>query len=153
MGTPEQKERFLGPLPRARPPALGLVRDDRAGRGLRRRRDPHQLRDATATHWVLDGDKSFAANASRADWIVVWATVDPAPGRAGHRAFVVERGTPGLGDFKIEKKMGLKAYESTSFTLRDCRVPAANLLGGEEHYASRAPASRARCSRSTRRGR
>ena len=34
--------------------------------------------------------------------------------------------------------MGLKAYESTSFTLRGCRVPAANLLGGEEHYARRA---------------
>ena len=31
------------------------------------------------------------------DWIVVWATVDPALGRGGHRAFVVERGTPGLG--------------------------------------------------------
>ena len=30
--------------------------------------------------------------------------------------------------------MGLKAYESTSFTLQDCRVPAANLLGGEERY-------------------
>jgi acyl-CoA dehydrogenase len=34
--------------------------------------------------------------------------------------------------------MGLKAYESTSFTLQDCRVPAANLLGGEERYAERA---------------
>jgi acyl-CoA dehydrogenase len=34
--------------------------------------------------------------------------------------------------------MGIKAYESTSFTLRDCRVPAANLLGGEEHYSRRA---------------
>ena len=89
-------------------------------------------------HWILDGDKSFAANASRADWIIVWATVDATQGRAGHRAFVVEQGTPGLGDFKIEKKMGLKAYESTSFTLRACRVPAANLLGGEGRYARRA---------------
>ena len=32
--------------------------------------------------------------------------------------------------------MGLKAYESTSFTLQDCRVPAANLLGGEERNES-----------------
>jgi acyl-CoA dehydrogenase len=30
--------------------------------------------------------------------------------------------------------MGLKAYESTSFTLQDCRVPAANLLGGEARF-------------------
>jgi acyl-CoA dehydrogenase len=88
--------------------------------------------------WVLNGEKSFAANASRADWIVVFATVDASLGREGHRAFVVERDTPGLGDFKIEKKMGLKAYESTSFTLQDCRVPAANLLGGAQRREQRA---------------
>src|SRR5207247_10204075 len=39
---------------------------------------------------------------------------------------------------RYEHKMGLIAYESSSFTLRDCRVPAANLLGGERHYAERA---------------
>src|SRR6266436_4398652 len=72
------------------------------------------------------------------DWIVVWATVDRAAGRAGHRAFIVERGRPGLEDMRYEHKMGLIAYESSSFTLRDCRVPAANLLGGERHYAERA---------------
>ncbi|WP_253207106.1 acyl-CoA dehydrogenase family protein [Verticiella alkaliphila] len=33
--------------------------------------------------------------------------------------------------------MGLKAYESTSFFLEDCRVPAENLLGGEAHYTQR----------------
>ena len=50
----------------------------------------------------------------------------------------MEQGTPGLGGFKIEKKMGLKAYESTSFTLEDCWVPAENLLGGEERYERKA---------------
>ena len=46
--------------------------------------------------------------------------------------------------------MGLKAYESTSFSLDDCRVPAANLLGGEARYANRREGFRARCARSTR---
>ena len=41
--------------------------------------------------WVLNGAKAFSSNSPRADWIVVYATVDPALGRAGHRAFVVER--------------------------------------------------------------
>ncbi|MDX1650559.1 MAG: acyl-CoA dehydrogenase family protein, partial [Myxococcota bacterium] len=59
-------------------------------------------------------------------------TLDPARGREAQRAFFVEHGTPGLGGFRIEKKMGLRAYESTSFTLQDCRVPADRLLGGEE---------------------
>ena len=135
MGTPVQKERFLAPFRTPDRPRWASFAMTEPGAGS----DVAGIR-TSARHdgngWVLNGDKSFAANASRADWIVVWATVDPTLGRAGHRAFVVERGTPGLGDFKIEKKMGLKAYESTSFTLRDCRVPDGNLLGGEAHYAA-----------------
>jgi acyl-CoA dehydrogenase len=137
MGTDEQKRRFLGPFLAPERPRWGSFAMTEPGAGsdvaaiqTRARRD--------GDHFVLDGEKSFAANASRADWIVVWATVDASLGRAGHRAFVVERGTPGLGAFKIEKKMGLKAYESTSFRLSACRVPAANLIGGEGHYAARA---------------
>src|SRR5262249_31054449 len=61
----------------------------------------------TGDDWVLSGAKTFISNAIRADWIVVWATVDPGAGRAGHRAFVVERGTPGLEDMRAEHKMGL----------------------------------------------
>jgi acyl-CoA dehydrogenase len=137
MGTPEQKERFLAPFRAPDRPRWGSFAMTEPGAGS----DVAAIRTTCrrdGDDFVLDGDKSFAANASRADWIVVWATVDPAQGRAGHRAFVVERGTPGLGDFHVEKKMGLKAYESTSFTLRGCRVRAANLLGGNEHYARKA---------------
>jgi acyl-CoA dehydrogenase len=137
MGTLEQKRRFLGPFVNPDRPRWGSFAMTEPGAGS----DVAGIRASARRDgdaWVLNGDKSFAANASRADWIVVWATVDPALGREGHRAFVVERGTQGLGDFQIERKMGLKGYESTSFTLRDCRVPAANLIGGEEHYARRA---------------
>ncbi|MDH5672509.1 MAG: acyl-CoA dehydrogenase family protein [Myxococcales bacterium] len=129
-GTPEQKLRFLGPfLEPDRPrwacfamtePGAG---SDAAAIATRARRDGNT--------WVLDGSKCFIGNASRADWILVQATVDPERGRAGQRAFFVESGTPGLSNFKIEKKSGLKAYESTSFSLEECRVPADNLLGGE----------------------
>jgi acyl-CoA dehydrogenase len=137
MGTEAQKRRFLGPFLAPERPRWGSFAMTEPGAGS----DVAAIRTrakADGDVYVLDGEKSFAANASRADWIVVWATVDASLGRGGHRAFVVERGTPGLGDFKVEKKMGLKAYESTSFTLSGCRVPVANLLGGEGHYAARA---------------
>jgi acyl-CoA dehydrogenase len=137
MGTPDQKRRFLGPFVKPSRPRWGSFAmtepgagSDVAGIQARARKD--------GAHWVLNGAKSFAANASRADWIVVFATVDPSLGREGHRTFVVERGTPGLENFQVERKMGLKAYESTSFVMQDCRVPGENLLGGEEHYAQRA---------------
>ena len=137
MGTPDQKQRFLGPFLEPDRPRWGSFAMTEPGAGS----DVAGIRTSArkdGDDWILNGAKSFAANASRADWIVVWATVDPSLGREGHRAFVVERDTPGLGDFVVERKMGLKAYESTSFTLRDCRVPAANLIGGEDHYARRA---------------
>lgn len=137
MGTDEQKERFLGPFREPDRPRWGsfAMTEPGAGSDVAGIRT-HARRDGEA--WVLNGDKSFAGNASRADWIVVWATLDPALGREGHRAFVVERRTPGLGEFVVERKMGLKGYESTSFALRECRVSAANLLGGEGYYARRA---------------
>ncbi len=137
MGTGDQKRRFLGPFVEPDRPRWGSFAMTEPGAGsdvaaiaMSARKDGND--------WILNGAKSFAANASRADWIVVWATIDPSQGREGHRAFVVERGMPGLADFQVERKMGLKAYESTSFTLADCRVPGANLIGGEEHYAQRA---------------
>jgi acyl-CoA dehydrogenase len=137
MGTAEQKRRFLGPFVEPDRPRWGSFAMTEPGAGS----DVAAIRTSArkdGRDWVLNGAKSFAANASRADWIVVFATVDPALGRDGHRAFVVERGTPGLENFVVEHKMGLKAYESTSFTLESCRVPEENLLGGEEHYARRA---------------
>jgi acyl-CoA dehydrogenase len=137
MGTDEQKERFLARFRQPDRPRWGSFAMTEPGAGS----DVAAIRTSCkpdGADWILDGDKSFAANASRADWIVVWATADASQGRGGHRAFIVELGTPGLGDFKIEKKMGLKAYESTSFTLRNCRVPDSNLLGGKEQYARRA---------------
>jgi acyl-CoA dehydrogenase len=137
LGTQEQKERFLGPFLEPDRPRWACFAMTEPGAGsdaaaiqTRARRD--------GDHWILNGAKCFIGNASRADWILVQATLDPSRGRAAQRAFFVEQGTPGLGGFKIEKKMGLKAYESTSFTLEECRVPAANLLGGEERYQERA---------------
>ncbi len=136
-GTEAQKERFLGPFLAPERPRWACFAMTEPGAGS----DAAAIRTLARRDgdgWLLNGAKCFIGNASRADWILVQATLDPAKGRAAQRAFFVERGTPGLGGFRIEKKMGLKAYESTSFVLEDCRVPAANLLGGEERYERRA---------------
>jgi acyl-CoA dehydrogenase len=137
MGTDEQKERFLGPfreLDRPRWACFAMTEpscgSDAAAIATTARKD--------GDHWILNGAKCFIGNASRSDWILVQASLDPGKGREAQRAFFVERDTPGLGGFRIEKKMGLKAYESTSFTLQDCRIPGANLLGGEARYQQRA---------------
>jgi acyl-CoA dehydrogenase len=135
-GTPEQRDRFLKPFTdhsRAHWGAMALTEpgagSDVARIVTRARRDGEE--------WVLTGSKMFSSNSARADWVVVWATVDPALGRDGHRAFVVERDLPGFELLRIEHKMGSRGYETASFALDDVRVPADHLLGGEESYASR----------------
>lgn len=138
MGTPEQKERFLEPFrDREGPPrwaAFGMT-EPGAGSDVARIAT-HCRRDGDS--WVLSGTKMFSSNSRRADWVVVFATTDPAAGRAGHRAFVVEAGTPGFEVIRDERKMGVRAYETCTFVLEDAVVPAANLLGGERHYEERA---------------
>ena len=138
-GTPEQKARFLGmfgdvitggPLKWG---AYGLTEpgagSDVAGIRTTCRKD--------GKHWVLNGRKCYITNGGRAIWTVIFATVDASLGRAGHRAFVVEKGTPGFEVGKIEEKMGLRANETAELVLEDCRVPEENLLGGEDAYVSK----------------
>jgi acyl-CoA dehydrogenase len=137
MGTEDQKERYLSPFIKLDKPRWGAfaMTEPAAGSDVASIQT-RSIKDGD--DWVLIGNKSFSGNSSRSDFILVWATIDPSLGRGGHRAFLVERGMPGLQDFHIEKKMGLKAYESTSFRLEECRVPGENLLGGEAYYESRA---------------
>ncbi|MSP17589.1 MAG: acyl-CoA dehydrogenase [Myxococcales bacterium] len=135
MGTPEQRARFFGVFqtPGLHFGAYGLT-EPGAGSDVSGIRTSCRKDGAT---WVLNGRKCYITNGARADWVVIFATVDPALGRAGQRAFVVERGTPGFSVGKIEEKMGLRASETAELVLEDCRVPEANLLGGEALYAGK----------------
>jgi acyl-CoA dehydrogenase len=137
-GTPEQKARFFGMFKDMEETELkwgayGLTEpnagSDVAGIRTSCRRD--------GKHWVLNGRKCYITNGAKAVWTVIFATVDPALGRAGHRAFVVEKGTPGFEVGKIEEKIGLRANETAELTLEDCRVPEENLLGGEDAYQTK----------------
>jgi acyl-CoA dehydrogenase len=137
MGTDEQKERFLSMFrDREGPPRWAAFAMTEPGAGSDVARIQTKCR-REGGDWILSGTKMFSSNAKRASWVVVFATVDPELGRAGHRAFVVERGTPGFEVIKVERKMGVRAYETCTFVLEDCRIPAENLLGGDAYYEER----------------
>jgi acyl-CoA dehydrogenase len=97
--------------------------------------DPSQVR-TTATldgdQWVINGEKIFVTTGCRADGVVVWATLDRAAGRAGIKSFLVEKGTPGFVVAHKEKKLGIRADDTAAYVFEDCRIPRANLLGGNE---------------------
>jgi acyl-CoA dehydrogenase len=137
-GTLEQKKRFLGMFRDMDKGALkwGAYGLTEPGAGS----DVSSIRSTCrkdGKYWVLNGRKCYITNGGRAIWTVIFATVDASLGRAGQRAFVVEKGTPGFEVGKIEEKMGLRANETAELVLEDCRVPEENLLGGEEAYHSK----------------
>jgi alkylation response protein AidB-like acyl-CoA dehydrogenase len=82
--------------------------------------------------WVLNGTKVFITNGGIADVHVVVATVDPELGTRGQASFIVAKGTPGLSQGKKESKLGIRASHTSEVILDECRIPAENLLGGEE---------------------
>lgn len=79
--------------------------------------------------WVLNGEKIFVTCADRCDAVVVWATIDKTAGKAGVKSFIVEKGTPGFKLEKLEHKLGIRASDTGTFLLKDCRIPKENILG------------------------
>ena len=82
--------------------------------------------------WVLNGTKVFITNGGIADVHVVVATVDPSLGTGGQASFVVAKGTPGISQGKKESKLGIRASHTAEVIFEECRIPADQLLGGEE---------------------
>jgi len=84
-------------------------------------------------HYVINGTKRFITNAPEAGVYTVMARTNPEDkGAGGVTAFIVEKGTPGLSLGKIDKKMGQKGAHTSDVIFEDCRVPAANIIGGRE---------------------
>ncbi len=82
--------------------------------------------------YVINGSKTFITNGGYADWYTVYAKTDPDAGHRGISAFVVPRDAGVVVD-KHEDKMGQRASDTSAITFNDVEVPAANLLGEENH--------------------
>ena len=79
--------------------------------------------------YVINGEKIYVTAGERCDHVVVWATLDPALGRAAIKSFVVPKGTPGMTLERLEHKLGIRSSDTAAFRFVDCRVPRENLLG------------------------
>ncbi len=127
-GSEEQKQRYL----------VGLAQGKRIGAfGLT---EPNAGSDVASLEmtavrqgdsYILNGEKTWISLADVADTFLVFAYTDKKAKHAGISAFIVERGFPGFSSSSIHGKLGIRAGNTGSFVLEDCRVPAANLVGRE----------------------
>jgi alkylation response protein AidB-like acyl-CoA dehydrogenase len=80
-------------------------------------------------HWVLNGSKNFITNASVGRVAVLMAVTDRSRGNKGISAFVVELDNPGIRVGKKENKLGMRASDTCTLVMEDCRVPSGHLVG------------------------
>ncbi len=128
FGNEEQKEKFLTPLASGEKLGAFALTEPDAGTDASGQKTV-AVKDGD--EYVLNGTKIFITNAGYADIYVVFAMTDKSQGTKGISAFIVEKGTPGFDFGTKEDKMGIKASSTMELVFRDCRIPAANLLGEE----------------------
>ncbi len=136
-GTDYQKEKFLKPLLNGEKRICYSMTEKAAGAdatGMRTRAE----KDGNE-NYVLNGEKWFSSSASVADIALVMARTDPdAPRHQQFSTFIVELPNPG---YRIIRDIPTMAVEGplshilggghSEIEIKDLKVPAENLLGGE----------------------
>ena len=130
-GTPQQRARWLPKLMDGT--GLGAFALTEATSGS----DAASLRTAARRDgdgWRIRGQKQFITNARYAPFAIVLARVgelDPKRTSAGITAFVVPLDAPGVSIGTPERKMGLRASDTSALILEDARVGGDAVLGEE----------------------
>src|SRR5688572_23651524 len=133
FGTPEQKKRFFPRLAKGAISAFALTETDAGS-------DPANLRTSATpsgdgSHFIINGEKLWCTNGSRADLFVVMArtpdvVVNGKP-KKQITAFIVEAKWKGVEIAHRCRFMGLKAIENGVIRFTDVRVPRENILWEE----------------------
>ena len=84
--------------------------------------------------YVLNGEKKWNTGGAVASLNTIFAVTTPGRGARGISGIVVEKDTPGYRVGKHEDKMGIRCVPVVELHLENCRVSAANLLGGVEGH-------------------
>ena len=78
-------------------------------------------------HYVLNGSKMWITNGPDADVLVIYGKTSD----QGITAFLVEKGMKGFSTAQKLDKLGMRGSNTCELVLRDCEVPAVNVLGEE----------------------
>jgi acyl-CoA dehydrogenase family member 9 len=126
FGSDEQKERFLPDLATGRKLAAFALTEPEAGS------DAYHVRSRAVQQpdgsWVLNGEKRYIGNGSRADVITTFARAE-VDGEDKHIALILEKGMDGLEVGERYDTMGLRANDLRRLYFKDVRVPPENVLG------------------------
>jgi alkylation response protein AidB-like acyl-CoA dehydrogenase len=127
FGSETQRERWLPEMADGRPVGAFALSESHAGSnpagmGTEAKREGQQ--------YVLNGDKQWITNGSRAGVAIVFAKTDRQDPNSITQ-FLVPMDTDGVKIGKKEEKLGLRASDTTSLSFDNARIPAENRLTEE----------------------
>ncbi len=129
-GTAEQRRRWLPTM--ASGEMVGAIAMSEPGAGS----DLQAIRTTAVRKgddYLVNGAKTFISNGYHADLVGVVVKTDPTSRARGISIVMAETcDLPGYQVGRILEKIGQKGQDTCELSFEDCRVPASNLLGGEE---------------------
>lgn len=129
-GTEEQKQRWLPKICTGELVTAIAMTEPGAGSDLQGMKTTAK-KDGDS--YILNGSKTFISNGQTADLILVCAKTDPTKGAKGISIVVVEADkAEGFRRGRNLDKVGQHAADTSELFFDEVRVPAENLLGGEE---------------------
>jgi alkylation response protein AidB-like acyl-CoA dehydrogenase len=126
FGSEEQKRRWVTPLAQGRLLGAWGLTEAEAGSDSGGTKTTAVL---DGSSWVLNGSKNFITHGSVGDVAVLMAVTDKSLGKHGISAFVIDMHQRGIHSGKKENKLGLRASDTATIVLEDCRIPRENLIG------------------------
>jgi acyl-CoA dehydrogenase len=78
--------------------------------------------------YILNGTKYWITNGALADYISVFATIDPKSGHEGICAFLVEKNWEGVSSGDIIPKLGQRCSNTVGLNFKNVRVPKSHIM-------------------------
>ncbi len=125
-GTQQQKEKYLQKLASGEI-AMGFGFTEASAGSDAASIETTAVKDGDT--WILNGTKIFISMIHADAFLVSAKTNETAPG--GISSFIVEKDSPGFSVGGHYKKLGMHGSDTADLYLKNCRVPAENMMGVE----------------------
>lgn len=124
FGTEAQKQKYLTRVSKGTAIAAFALSEPEAGSDVAAMQCEAKLKGDA---YELNGEKTWISNGGIADFYVLFARTNEAPGARGISAFIVEPSAPG---FEVAERIEIIApHPLARLKLTNCRIPVAQRLG------------------------
>jgi alkylation response protein AidB-like acyl-CoA dehydrogenase len=130
FGTEDQKKKYLPKLVTGELRAGTALTEPDAGTDLQGIRTRAEKK---GDHYIVNGSKTWITNGQQGHVFGLLVKTNPAaePARKGMSMLIAEKGE-GFGVSRKLEKLGYHGIDSAELVFENYKVPAANLIGGEE---------------------